>query len=221
MKAAEGQQEAAASAAGDVLHAHLFECFPNVVVVVVCSHTSLNRSAREAALASVLHAQAMLHRRHVCVQCVIDTQPVVCDDVLPQCVSFFDFPPKIIIPQHSRVLLISSCDDVSFTLRPPRTLPLSCIMCVNTILETTPDLKLYKNNIKCTITTAYDQPSTLSDLLVLKASQAENSTQAHKSREDALDAAYALAFLAFCCQVTLQPSTRSCLSNLFWSAYDS
>ena len=48
LKAAEGQQEAAASAAGDVLHAHLFECFPNVVVVVVCSHTSLNRSAREA-----------------------------------------------------------------------------------------------------------------------------------------------------------------------------
>ncbi len=221
LKAAEGQLEAAASAAGDVLHPHVFQCFPNVVVVVACSHTSLNRSAREAALTSVLHAQAMLHRRHACVQCVIDTQPVVCDDVLPQCVSFFDFPPKFIIPQHSKVLLITSCDDASFTLRPPRSLPLSCIMCVNTILETTPDLKLCKNNIKCAITTAYDQPSTLSDLLVLKASQAENCTRADKWREDALDAAYTLAFLAFCCKVMSQPSMRSCLSNLFWSAYDS
>lgn len=221
MKAAEGLQEAAASAAGDVPRPHLFECFPNVVVVIACTHTSLNRSAREAALTSVLNAQAMLHRRHSCVQCVIDTQPVVCDDVLPQCVSFFDFPPKIIIPQYSKVLLITSCDDASFTLRPPRTLPLSCIMCLNTILETTPDLKLCKNNIKCTITTAYDQPSNLSDLLVLKASQAENCTRADKSREDALDAAYALAFVAFCCKVMLQPSLHSCLSNLICPAYDS
>jgi hypothetical protein len=171
------------------------------VVVVACSHTSLNQSAREAVVAGVLKAQAMLHCRFVCVQCVIDTRPMPCDDVLPLSVSFFDLPPRAVIPPHSKVLLITGSDECSLTLRPPRELPPSSIICVNTILDTIPELRRYKGSIKNKITAAYDQPSSLADMLVLKASKMESCARAEACSEEALDAAYVFAFLAFGCKV--------------------
>jgi hypothetical protein len=174
---------------------------PYVVVVVACSHTSLNRSARDAVVAGALKAQALLQCRSVCVQTVMDTVPVTCDEMLPLSVSLFDLPPRNLIPRHSKVLLFTSGDDTGFQLRPPLTLPPSCIMCVNTIVDATPALRPHKQSIKSAIMAAYQPSASFNDNFVLKASLAYNSKAAESAREDALDAAYVLAFLAFACEV--------------------
>ena len=185
-----------------LLHvASLSQCIPNVVVVIACSHTSLNQSAREAVVAGALKAQAMLYGRFVCVQSVIDTRPVPCDHVLPLSASFFDLPLQAVIPPHSKVLLITGSDEHSLTLCPPRTLPPSIVICINTILDTTSELRRYKDSIKNTITAAYDQPSSLADVMALKASKMESRARAEASAEEALDAAFVLALLAFGCKV--------------------
>jgi hypothetical protein len=130
----------------------------------------------------------------------MDTSPAMCDEMLPLSVSFFDFPPRNLLPGHSKVLLITSSDDTDFHLRPPLTLPPSCIMSVNTAVDTTPDLRPHKQNIKSTIMAAYQPSASFDEAFVLKASLAHNMNRT-KSREDALDAAYVLAFLAFACEV--------------------
>jgi hypothetical protein len=155
----------------------VFECLPNIVVVITCSHTSWNRRERDAVVAGALKAQADLHRRFACVQTVIDTQPASCDDILPAQASFFDVPPRNLVPPHSKVFLVSSSDDASFTLRPPLTLPSSSIMYINTILDSTFDLRPHKGRIHDIITTAYEQSTSLSNSLVLKASLATNVVQ--------------------------------------------
>ncbi len=215
----------------DLQRASVFECAPNVVVVVACENNSLNRPFRDAVVAGSLTAQALLQFRPVCIQTVIDTQPVVCDDVLPLSVSLFDFPPQYLIPRHAKVLLFTCGDNSSFTLRPPLTLQPSCLLCINTIVDATPALLPHKQRIKSVILAAYEQPSSHSDneqpsshndmksiisaayeqsssfntSMVLKASLTEcsknNNLRAESSREEALDAAYVLAFLAFACEV--------------------
>jgi len=178
----------------DVQHATLFECVPYVVVVIACSHTSLNRYAREAVVAGALKAQAELHSRFVCVQAVIDTQPVACDDVLPLAASLFDCPPKPLIHPQSKVILITSSDD-TFSLRPPLSLSPSCLRSINSVIDASPDLRPRKTAITHTILTAYEScpsPSsaTLVDVLVLKASLRKHCMHAETSLDDALDAAY-------------------------------
>jgi hypothetical protein len=74
-------------------------------------------------------------------------------------------------------------------------------MCINTILDSIPDLRLCKGHIQGIVSTAYEQFSSLSDSLVLKASLAKNIIRVETLLEEALDAAYVLAFLAFGCKV--------------------
>jgi hypothetical protein len=198
---AQRQENTASGAACDARISSVFECVPNIVVVITCSHTSFNRPARDAVVAGALKAQAILHRRFACIQTVIDTQPAACDDILSLHPSIFDLPPRNLIPPHSKVLLISSCDDTSFTLRPPVALPPCCMMCINTILDSIPDLRLCKAHIQGIVSTAYEQSSSLSDSLVLKASLAKNVIRVETLLEEALDAAFVLAFLAFGCKV--------------------
>jgi hypothetical protein len=182
----------------------LFECVPHLIVVIACSHTSLNRSARDAVVAAAVKAQGSLHNRDVGVHTVImDMQPAPCDDVLPVAASIFDAVPRAFIPPHSQVLLIVEDNSAAaaFRLRPPLSLCSSCIFCVNTMLDGIPDLRPYKDAIKNTVFEAYERSSSLlSDALVLKGSL-ENYFMDDSLRDDALDAAYALAFLAFGCQV--------------------
>jgi hypothetical protein len=135
----------------------------------------------------------------------------VCDDVLPLSVSFFDLPPRNLIPRHSKVLLFTSGDDVAFTFRTPLALPPSCILCINTIIDTTPALLPHKQRMKSVIMAAYEQSSSINAALVLKASVDHFSARAETLRESALDAAYVLVFLAFGCEVMSQ----SCTERIF------
>lgn len=191
-------------ALGDVPHASLLECVPCVIVVIACSHTSLNRSARDAVVAAALKAQAMLHSSFVCVQAVMDTQPVACDEVLPLAPSLFDCPPHNLIHPQSKVILITSSDNASLSLRPPLTIPSSCITAIDEIVDACPELRPRKTEIKHAIVAAYDHPPPTSSAtsLVLKASLRKHCMHADSCHDDALDAAYVIAFLAFACKVS-------------------